>query len=227
MSANKSDIMISPSLLSADPLIFGEELASVEAAGADLHHIDVMDGNFVPNLTFGLPLIRSIKAISKKPLDVHIMVANPDEVAQQYLDAGADILSFHVEVAKHSHRIIQSIQKMGRKAGVAINPGTALELVLPLIHYADVIMVMSVNPGFGGQSFIEETIGRIEALAREIAKAGRSKQCLIEVDGGITSANVSRVIAAGARMIVAGTAVYGEKDRTQAIAKLKKIAKKG
>lgn len=221
-SESKSEkILVAPSLLSADPLHFGRDAAAVEAAGADWHHVDVMDGHFVPNLTFGLSFIKAMKAQSKIPLDVHIMVSNPDTVAEQYLDAGADILVFHVEAAMHAHRIIQLIHARGRKAGIALNPGTPLEEAFALAPYVDVIMMMSVNPGFGGQSFIPETVDRIARLHTYLKSQGLEHKVLIEVDGGINPQTATQVIAAGARVLVAGTAVYGSPDRKAAIAALR------
>lgn len=215
-------VLIAPSLLSADPLKFGSEVEDVEAAGADWHHIDVMDGHFVPNLTFGLPLIRAIKKIAKIPLDVHIMVSNPDEVAEQYLDAGADILVFHVEAARHSHRLVQQIRAKGRKAGISLNPGTSVEQILGILPHLDVVMLMSVNPGFGGQSFIPETYEKIKQLKAIISGPDfNNPSIVIEVDGGVTSTNAPKLVAAGAGALVAGTAVYGQKDRRLAIEQLR------
>lgn len=214
-------MIVSPSLLAADPLNFESEMISVEESGADWHHVDVMDGHFVPNLTFGLPLIKALKKKSKLPLDVHIMVSNPDLVALDYVKAGADILTFHVEAAIHSHRIIQAIHNEGAKAGIAINPGTAVETLFPLIPYIDVIMFMSVNPGFGGQKYIPETADRIKRLADEILKMGRKGKIEIEVDGGITDQTVNLVKEAGATAVVAGSYVYGASDRKIAISNLK------
>lgn len=215
-------VLVAPSLLSADPLKYGVEIQDVERAGADWHHVDVMDGHFVPNLTFGIPVIRSLKAVSKLPLDVHIMVSNPDEVAGHYLDAGADILVFHVEAAKHAHRVAQLIRGRGKKAGIALNPGTPIEHVFAMASMVDVIMVMSVNPGYGGQSFIEETVSRVQLLSSFLRKEGLSDKVLIEVDGGINPATAAKVVAAGANVLVAGTSVYGAADRAAAIAALRK-----
>lgn len=216
-----SNVLISPSMLSADPLHLGKELADVEAGGADFHHVDVMDGHFVNNLTYGPPMVKAIKKVAKIPLDVHIMVSNPDEVALQYVDAGADILTFHVEAARHSHRLIQTIRAEGAKAGIAIDPGTPLVDVEPLIPFVDVITIMSVNPGFGGQSFIPQSLERIKELTAMIKRYGRENDIIIQVDGGIDDKNVSKVVQAGARMIVAGSFVYGAKDRRAQIEKLR------
>lgn len=222
MSTSKREtILISPSLLSADPLNFERDIKDVEAAGADWHHVDVMDGHFVPNLTYGLPFIKALKAKSKIPLDVHIMVSNPDAVAEQYLDAGADLLVFHQEAAIHPHRIIQSIKARGKMAGLALNPGTPIEHVYPVIADLDLVLIMSVNPGFGGQSFIQETVARVAQLYGYLVQKGLRDKVKIEVDGGINATTAKQVIAAGANVLVAGTAVYGEKDRKSAIAALK------
>ena len=219
--SKREDVIIAPSLLSADPLNFERDLKDVEAAGADWHHVDVMDGHFVPNLTYGLPFIKALKAKSKIPLDVHIMVSNPDAVAEQYLDAGADLLVFHQEAAVHPHRIIQQIKARGRLAGMALNPGTPIEHVYPLIGELDLVLIMSVNPGFGGQSFIQETTARVTQLHQLLVKKGLQDKVKIEVDGGINATTAKLVVAAGASALVAGTAVYGEKDRKSAIAALR------
>ena len=216
-------VLVAPSLLSADPLKIGEELRSIEKAGADWHHVDVMDGHFVPNLTYGLPLIAALKRQTTLPLDVHIMVANPDEVALDYVHAGADILVFHVEAARHAHRLTQVIRAAGAKAGIALNPGTPLEAAFPLLGDVDVVMLMSVNPGFGGQSFITQTIDRVEQLAKEIGRRGLSEAVLIEVDGGINASTGARVVEVGANVLVAGTFVYSSPDRQGAIRQLKEL----
>lgn len=219
----KPNVLVAPSILAANPLCFGDEVKSVEAAGADWHHIDVMDGHFVPNLTFGIPLIKALKKIAKLPLDVHIMVSNPDDVALAYVDAGADILVYHAEVAKHGHRLAEAIRAKGARPGIALNPGTPLELAFALAPHVDVIMLMSVNPGFGGQSFIEETVQRVKTLHDWLTKNGLAEKVLIEVDGGINESTGSKVVKAGAGVLVAGTYVYGASDRAKPILALKNL----
>lgn len=219
-------LKISPSILAADPLNFGAELASAESAGADWHHLDVMDGHYVPNLTYGLPLIKAIKKVSKLPLDVHIMVTNPDEVALEYVEAGADILVFHVEAARHAHRIIQAIHARGAKAGLAINPGTPLEVLEPLLEEIDLVNVMSVNPGFGGQQFIPASVERITRLYDWLLRKRLQERVLIQVDGGIDDASVAKVVRAGASVLVAGSYIYGHKDRKSRIQSLRTNAQK-
>ncbi len=212
-------VAIAPSLLAADPLNLQKEIHDIEQYGIDFHHIDVMDGHFVPNLTFGPPLIRALKTITKVPLDVHIMVSNPDQVALDYVEAGADILVFHAEATVHHHRLLQMIKSRGAKAGIAINPTTPLESISPLLPYIDQINVMSVNPGFGGQSFIPETIGRLRQIKSMVSATGRAID--IEIDGGITNHNIRSVIDAGANLIVAGSYIYQSKNRKAAIDSLR------
>lgn len=213
----KPKVLVAPSLLAANPLRFEEELKSAEATGVDFHHVDVMDGHFVPNLSYGLPLVRAIKAISLVPLDVHIMVSNPDLVAMDYVAAGADILVFPLESAVHTHRLIHAIKEKGARAGVAINPGTSIFALEALLPYVDVVNVMSVNPGFGGQSFIPESIGRISRIRSMLRELGRESEVIIEVDGGINAQTAPLVIEAGAQMLVAGTYFYGASSRAEAL----------
>ena len=220
-------IIVAPSLLAANCLQFGVDVASIEKAGADWHHIDVMDGHFVPNLTFGLPFVEALKKVAKIPLDVHIMVANPDQVALDYVRAGADILVFHIEAALHPHRLSQTIRAAGAKVGLAVNPGTALELVYPLLYDIDIVMLMSVNPGFGGQKFVPQTIERVASLSQALAARGRTNDVIIEVDGGINAQTAAQVVAAGARALVAGTYIFSAPDRAKAIHSLRHAGTSG
>ncbi len=214
-------ILVAPSLLAADPLNFASEAKSAEEAGADIHHMDIMDGHFVPNLTFGIPFVKALKKVATIPLDVHVMISNPDEMVLEYVKAGADYMVFHVEAAIHAHRLVQVINEAGIKPGLAINPGTPLQLLEPLLEDIAMINVMSVNPGFGGQKFIKASLKRIETLRNMIDK--RSLKTHIQVDGGVNQETVSSIVAAGANVLVAGTAVYGSKDRAAAISALKGV----
>lgn len=223
--AHHRDVIVSPSILSADILNLGAELKSVEAGGAGWHHIDVMDGHYVENLTFGLPLIRAVKKVSKLPVDVHIMVTNPDHVAVKYVDAGADYLTFHPEVAFHSLRVIQAIHQHGGKAGIAVNPGISLSTIAALLPYVDMVNMMSVNPGFGGQTFIQETVERVEQLSAMLEAIGRHADVHIQVDGGVDASNAASLVKAGATVLVAGNYVYGHADRQSRIQSLKQSSK--
>lgn len=218
-----SDVLISPSLLSADPLNLAAEIADIEQAGANWHHIDVMDGHFVPNLSFGLPVIRAVKKISTIPLDVHIMISNPDQMALSYVEAGADILTFHVEAACHPHRLIQDIKSTGAMAGIALNPGTSVRNIEPLLPLADLVLMMSVNPGFSGQEFIFYTLTKVRELRHLIATVckGQEHQPLIQIDGGITLETAGMVIGAGADCLVSGNTVFLSDDRRKVVSLLR------
>lgn len=215
-------VIMAPSILSADLLHLQKEIKEVEEGGADMHHVDVMDGHFVPNLTFGLELIRQLKTISTIPIDVHIMVSNPDEVAQQYLDAGADRLSFHVEATAHSHRLAHLIKSQNKAPGVAVNPATPVTAVFDVLDHIEHVLLMSVNPGFGGQSFIPRTEQKCIQLAKEIQR--RSLPVHIQVDGGIDTHTIGIMSQAGARSFVAGSAVYKATNRHQALSILRSRA---
>jgi ribulose-phosphate 3-epimerase len=199
--------LIAPSILAADFSKLGEEVRAVEAAGADMIHVDVMDGHFVPNISIGPAVIKAIRPHSKLPFDVHLMIAPVDPYIQQFRDAGADIITVHPEAGPHVHRTLQAIKAIGAKAGVSLNPGTPIDVIDPIIDLVDLVLIMSVNPGFGGQSFIESALPKIEAARKRIDASGRD--IILEVDGGVNAKTAPRVIAAGATALVAGTAVYG------------------
>jgi ribulose-phosphate 3-epimerase len=206
--------LIAPSILAADFSKLGEEVRAAEAAGADMIHVDVMDGHFVPNISIGPSVVKAIRPHSKLPYDVHLMISPVDPYIQQFRDAGADIITVHPEAGPHVHRTLQAVKATGARAGVSLNPGTPAEAVDPIIDLVDLILVMSVNPGFGGQSFIESALPKIETLRRKIDATGRD--IILEVDGGVNAKTAPRVIAAGATALVAGTAVYGGDPRQYA-----------
>jgi ribulose-phosphate 3-epimerase len=204
---NDRTIHIAPSILSADFSRLGEEIAAVERGGATILHVDVMDGHFVPNITVGLPVVKSIARVTSIPMDTHLMISEPGRYAEQFVAAGAKMVSVHVEADAHLHRTLASIKSAGAEAGVVINPATPIESLNEALAFADYVLVMSVNPGFGGQRFISTAVDKVCRLRQMIAE--RNLHTRIEIDGGIDLENISTVVAAGAEIIVAGSAIFG------------------
>ena len=215
-------VRIAPSILSADFARLGEAVEMAERGGAELIHVDVMDGHFVPNITIGVPVVKSLKRIAKVPLDVHLMIENPDLYIGSFAEAGASMVSVHVEAVRHIHRTVQAIRGLGVQAGVAINPGTPVIALREIAADVDYVVVMSVNPGFGGQTFIPRSESKIREVRALLDEAGNSAP--IEIDGGVDEHNVARVVAAGARIIVAGSAVFNTPDPERATRELKGAA---
>ncbi len=214
-----SAIRIAPSLLAADFTRLGEEVRAIEAAGADWLHLDIMDGHFVPNISFGPGLVKALRPHSRMPFDVHLMIAPADPYLAAFAEAGADIISLHPEAGPHLHRSLQTIRALGRKAGVVLNPATPVESLAHVLDLTDLILVMSVNPGFGGQSFLSSQLEKIATLRRMITQSGH--EIALQVDGGVTLKTAPDCIAAGADVLVAGTAVFGAPDYAAAIAGLR------
>jgi ribulose-phosphate 3-epimerase len=207
---SKSTVRIAPSILSADFARLADEVARVEAGGADWLHVDVMDGHFVPNLTVGPPIVESLRKVTKLPLDVHLMITNADAYIREFADAGADYLTVHVEACPHLHRTVQSIKERGVKAGVTLNPATPLSSIEAILPDADLLLIMSVNPGFGGQSFIPSSLEKIAQARTMIARTG--SRALLEVDGGVKVENAAQIVDAGADILVSGSAIFSSKD---------------
>jgi ribulose-phosphate 3-epimerase len=215
--------MIAPSILSADFGKLYEEIDMINQSEADWFHVDVMDGVFVPNISFGFPVMKPLQAKAKKTLDVHLMIVDPDRYTKAFADAGAHVLTVHVEACTHLHRTLNNIRNHGMKAGVAINPHTPVETIKEVLDLCDVVCLMSVNPGFGGQSFIENTYNKIKSLKAMIQAAGTNT--LIEIDGGVSLSNAKLLTDAGADVLVAGNTVFASPNPTQTIAELKQLIK--
>lgn len=214
---------IAPSILSADFSRLGDEIRAVDAAGADYIHVDVMDGQFVPNITIGPLVVEAARKVTKLPLDVHLMISDPDRYIPDFAAAGADIIVVHAEACPHLHRTIQLIRSLGKRAGVSLNPVTPLNVLEYVLGELDLVLLMTVNPGFGGQSFIEACIPKIQALRGMLDKRGLETE--LEVDGGVKTDNIARIAHAGADVFVAGSAVFGSVDYVATIAELKQRAK--
>ena len=220
---NGKQIRIAPSILSADFAALGAAIAAAEKGGADLIHVDVMDGHFVPNITIGPPVVKSIKRVARVPLDVHLMITDPDRYAEAFVEAGADMLSVHVEVLPHLHRSITLIKSLGIKAGAVLNPSTPVSALEEVAGDVDFILVMSVNPGFGGQKFIPRSLRKVSAIRELLDRAGNSA-APVEIDGGIDVSNIARAVDAGVEIVVAGSAIFNAPDPTAATKALKDAA---
>ncbi|MBD7964337.1 ribulose-phosphate 3-epimerase [Fictibacillus norfolkensis] len=208
-------IKIAPSILSADFSRLGDDIKAVEEAGADYIHVDVMDGHFVPNITIGPLVVQAIRPVTKLPLDVHLMIENPDRYIEEFAKAGADIISVHVEASPHLHRTVQLIKQHGVKAGVVINPATSVDSIRHILQDVDLVLLMTVNPGFGGQAFIESVVTKIKEVSDLVKTQGLNVE--IEVDGGVNPETARLCVEAGANVLVAGSAIYGKKDLKGAI----------
>jgi ribulose-phosphate 3-epimerase len=215
-------VLIAPSILSADFAALGDGIAAVQRGGADLIHVDVMDGHFVPNITLGPPVVKAIKRVAKVPLDVHLMITDPDQYIEAFADAGAAMISVHVEVLPHLHRTVHAIKALGVQAGVVLNPATPTVMLEDIAADVDYVLVMSVNPGFGGQTFIPRSESKVRAVRALLDRAGSRAQ--VEIDGGIDLRNVAAVVSAGARIIVAGSAIFHTPDAERATRDLKAAA---
>jgi ribulose-phosphate 3-epimerase len=218
-------VRIAPSLLAADFARLADALAEAEEGGADLVHVDVMDGHFVPNLTIGPPVVKALKRATRLPLDVHLMIESPEKTLENYLEAGADWISVHAEATRHLQRCLDTIRRGGARAGAAVNPGTPVSALAASWGDLDFALVMSVNPGWGGQKFLTSSVGKVRRV-REDALAQRARAA-IEVDGGVDASNAAELVEAGAEILVAGTAIYGQEDPSAAIEKLRAAARGG
>ena len=212
---------IAPSILSADFSNLEDQIKEVENGGADIIHCDIMDGKFVPNITFGPVVVKAVRRITKLPIDVHLMIKDPDNFIEDFVEAGADYISVHQEEVIHLHRTIAKIKELGVKAGVVVNPATPINTLSDILEYVDLVLVMSVNPGFGGQKFIESSLSKIEELKK--IREDKNLDFEIEIDGGVTSANIEKISNAGCDIFVAGSSVFGEDNISGASAKLKSL----
>jgi len=222
VSARPVPVRIAPSILSADFAALGRDIAAAERGGADLIHVDVMDGHFVPNITIGPPVVRAIKRIATRPLDVHLMIEEPDRYIESFVAAGAAMLSVHVEAVPHLHRTVALIRSLGAKAGVVINPATPVASLVDIVGDVDLVLVMSVNPGFGGQVFIPHSLQKVRQVRELLTAAGSS--AAIEIDGGVDLSNAADIVAAGATILVAGQAIFGTPDPEAATRALRSVA---
>jgi len=218
------DYYIAPSLLSADFGRLAEEIRAVEKAGADLLHVDVMDGRFVPNITIGPPVVAAIRKAASLPLDVHLMIVEPERYLEAFAAAGADVITVHAEATPHLQRAVARIRELGKKSGVALNPGTSVSAVEWVLTDVDMVLLMTVNPGFGGQAYLPSMTGKIELLRSQLLRSGLAVD--IEVDGGIKEDNVAKVVKAGANVIVSGSGIFGTKDYAKTIGGMKKNIQK-
>jgi ribulose-phosphate 3-epimerase len=216
---NNRNIEIAPSILSANFSCLGEEIRAVERGGAGVLHVDVMDGHFVPNITVGLPVVKSLAGFTRLPIDAHLMIADPGTYAPQFVKAGAQMVSVHVEADANLHRTLTAIKSEGARAGVVLNPATPVSAVEEALQFVDYVLVMSVNPGFGGQNFIPESLAKVKRLRQLITE--RQLNVRIEIDGGIDRTNIESVVAAGAEIIVAGSAIFGTSDAEAAVKELR------
>ena len=220
--SRSGQIQIAPSILSADFAALGRDIEAVERGGADLIHIDVMDGHFVPNITIGVPVVRAIKRVATRPLDVHLMIEDPDRYIEAFVEAGAAMVSVHVEAVRHLHRTVHFVKGLGAKAGVVLNPATPVGALEDIAGDVDFVLVMSVNPGFGGQAFIGHSLDKLRRLRQLLDRVGSAAP--IEIDGGIDPTNAAEVVAAGATILVAGNAIFGTADPESATKALRTAA---
>ena len=216
---NQRNIEIAPSILSADFSCLGDQIRAVERGGAGVLHVDVMDGHFVPNITVGLPVVKSLAKFTRLPIDAHLMITDPGTYAVQFVQAGAQMVSVHVEADAHLHRTLISIRAAGAQAGVVLNPATPVGAVEEALQFVDYVLVMSVNPGFGGQQFIPQALDKVKRLRQMIVE--RQLNVRIEIDGGVDRSNIEKVVAAGAEIIVAGSAIFGKPDAEAAVRELR------